>query len=42
MTGRPDKVQASVDTKVTLLAALGLLLLNHVGLVLVVNEVDDR
>jgi hypothetical protein len=30
-----------VDTKVTLLATLGLLLLNHVRLMLVVNEVDD-
>jgi len=41
MTGRPDEVQASVDTKITLLAALGLLLLNHVRLMLVVNKVDD-
>jgi hypothetical protein len=41
VTGRPDKIQASVDTKITLLAALGLLLLNHVCLMLVVNEVDD-
>jgi len=41
MTGRPDKVQASVDTKITLLATLGLLLLNHVRLMLVVNKVDD-
>jgi len=41
MTGRPDEVQASVNTKITLLAALGLLLLNHVRLMLVVNEVDD-
>jgi hypothetical protein len=30
-----------VDTKVALLAALRLLLLNHVRLMLVVNEVDD-
>jgi len=41
MAGRPDEVQASVDTKITLLAALGLLLLNHVRLMLVVKEVDD-
>jgi hypothetical protein len=41
VTGRPDEVQASVDTKITLLAALGLLLLDHVRLMLVVNEVDD-
>ena len=30
-----------MDTKVTLLAALGMLLVNHVRLMLVVNEVDD-
>jgi hypothetical protein len=41
MAGRPNEVQTSVNTKITLLAALGLLLLNHVGLMLVVNEVDD-
>jgi hypothetical protein len=39
--GWPDKVQAGVNTKVALLAALRLLLLNHVGLVLVVNKVDN-
>jgi hypothetical protein len=41
MTGRPDEIQASVDPKVALLAALGLLLLDHVRLMLVVNKVDD-
>ena len=41
VTSRPNKIQASVDAKVTLLAALGLLLLNHVCLMLVVNEIDD-
>ena len=41
VTSRPNKIQASVNTKITLLAALGLLLLNHVCLMLVVNEVDD-
>ena len=41
MTRRPDEIQASVNTKITLLAALGLLLLDHVRLMLVVNEVDD-
>lgn len=41
MTGRPDEIQASVDPKVALLAALGLLLLDHVGLMLVVNKVDN-
>ena len=42
MTRGPDEVQARVNAKVALLAALGLLLLNHVRLVLVVNEVDNR
>ena len=42
MTGGPDEVQARVNAKVALLAALGLLLLNHVRLMLVVNEVDNR
>ena len=41
VTSRPNKIQASMNTKITLLAALGLLLLNHVCLMLVVNEVDD-
>ena len=41
MASRPDKVQASMNTKVTLLAALGLLLLDHVRLMLVVNKVDN-
>ena len=42
MTRGPDEVQARVNAKVALLAALGLLLLNHVRLMLVVNEVDNR
>ena len=41
MTRRPDEIQASVNTKITFLAALRLLLLDHVRLMLVVNEVDD-
>ena len=41
MTSRPDEIQTSVNTEITLFAALGLLLLNHVRLMLVVNEVDD-
>ncbi len=41
MTGGANEVQASVNAKVTLLAALGLLFLNHVRLMLIVNEVDD-
>ena len=42
VTGGPDEVQASMNAKIALLAALGLLLLNHVRLMLVVNEVDNR
>ena len=41
MTGRPDKIQASVDPKITLFTALGLLFLDHVRLMLVVNKVDN-
>jgi len=37
----PDEVEASVNTKVNLLIALGLLLLTHICFVLVVNEIDD-
>lgn len=36
-----DEVQASVDTQVDLVISAGLLLLQHVGLVLVVEEFDD-
>lgn len=36
-----DKVQASVNTKVDLVLAARLLLLKHVGLMLVVEELDD-
>ena len=41
VAGRPDEVQASVDTKIDLVLATGLLLLKHVGLVLVVEELND-
>ena len=41
MASRADKVQARVHAEVDLLLALRLLLLAHVRLVLVVNEVDD-
>ena len=41
MASRTDEVEAGVDAEVDLLLALGLLLLAHVRLVLVVNEVDD-
>ena len=36
-----DEVQAGVYTEVDLLLALGLLLLQHVGLVLIVKELDN-
>lgn len=41
MASGADEVQAGVYTKVDLLLALGLLLLQHVGLVLVVEELND-
>ena len=42
MPSRTDEVQAGVDAHVELLLARRLLLLPHVRLVLVVDEVDDR
>lgn len=36
-----DEVQASVDTKVNLVLTAGLLLLKHIRLVLVIQELDD-
>ena len=41
MTRRANKVQARVHAQVRLLHALRLLLLNHIRLVLVINEIDD-
>jgi len=41
VAGGPDKVQAGVDTEVDLIRAARLLLLQHVRLVLVVEEFDD-
>ena len=41
MPGGADEVQTRVHAEVDLVRALGLLLLAHVRLVLVVNEVDD-
>jgi hypothetical protein len=41
VTGGADEVQAGVYTEVDLLLALRLLLLQHVGLVLVVEELDN-
>ncbi len=42
MAGWADEVQAGVDTEVNLVLAAGLLLLKHIGLVLVVEELDNR
>lgn len=41
VAGRSDEVQASVHTHVDLVCATGLLLLQHVRLMLVVEELDD-
>jgi hypothetical protein len=41
VTGGPNEVKTSMDAKVTLLTTLGLLLLKHVRLMLVVDEVDN-
>lgn len=41
MARRTDEVQAGVDTEIDLVLAAGLLLLEHVGLVLVIQEFDD-
>lgn len=41
MASRTDEVQASVDTEIDLVISSRLLLLQHVGLVLVVEELDD-
>lgn len=42
VSGGPDEEEASVDPKVSLLTALGLLLLSHVGLMLIIDEINDR
>ena len=42
VSGGSDEVQACVDTHVNLLSSAGLLLLEHVGLMLVVQEFDNR
>lgn len=41
MTSGADEVQAGMDTEVDLICAAGLLFLQHVGLMLVVEELDD-
>lgn len=41
VASRADKVETGMDTEVNFVLAAGLLLLEHVGLVLVVEELDD-
>lgn len=41
MAGRADEVQAGMDTEINLVLTARLLLLEHVRLVLVVEELDD-
>lgn len=41
MASRADEVKAGMDTKVDLVLAAGLLLLKHVRLMLVVEELDN-
>jgi len=41
VTSRPDKVKASMNTKVNLVGTAGLLLLEHVRFMLVVQELND-
>lgn len=41
MAGRPDEVQAGMDAEVDLVGTARLLLLQHIRLVLVVEELDD-
>ena len=41
VAGRADEVQAGMDTEIDLVLAAGLLLLEHVRLVLIVEELDD-
>jgi len=41
MAGRPDEVQAGVHTEVDLVGTARLLLLQHIGLMLVVQELDN-
>ena len=42
MTGRADEVQAGMDSKVNLVLSARLLLLQHVGLMLIIQKLDDR
>lgn len=42
MTSGTDEIQASVHTEIDLVNSARLLLLKHIGLVLIVKELDDR
>jgi len=42
VAGRANEVQAGVHTEINLLGSARLLLLEHVALMLVVKELDDR
>ena len=41
MTGRSNEVQAGMDSQINLVLTARLLLLQHVGLVLIVEKLDD-
>jgi hypothetical protein len=41
MAGGPNEIKASMNPQIRLLRPLGLLLLSHIRLMLVVDEVDD-
>lgn len=41
MASGTDEIEAGVDTEIDLVMSLGLLLLQHIGLVLVVEELND-
>lgn len=41
MSGRSDEVEACVDTEIDLVNTAGLLLLQHVGLMLIIQELDN-
>jgi hypothetical protein len=42
MPSGPDEEKASVNPKVGLLTALGLLFLSHIGFMLIIDEIDNR
>ena len=42
MPGRSNEIEAGMNAEINLLSATGLLFLQHVGLVLIVQKLDDR